>query len=132
MSPKAFHTTVLGKKPPSVSEKSLSEAIDFHVEQGRMSQGNVAECIQLAGRFERYKAATGEHTGSESRLLPPLTPGTLVISKHHVTKIRPGVEQFRQECFGYPQPPFASYDDAVAWIEETAQHQEIGPAEERQ
>ena len=53
-----------------------------------------------------------------------MTPAALMMSDLLAEKISQEVEQIRHTLFGGPQPPFATYEDAVQWLEQTAAEQD--------
>jgi hypothetical protein len=118
MSSQEFRAAVAKAKPPGVSEKSLGYAIAFFEECGRTARREVRECVQLADRFE--KATVSDRTDGTKHFFP-LTPGVEVMSEQLTAAITPKVAQVRQQLFGSAHAPFAAYEQAVEWLERTAE-----------
>jgi hypothetical protein len=129
MNKEEFRAVVYRAKPPSVSQTSLDEAIDFSFEWNlmdhRVLRACVRECINLAMRIDILRTADRSSQSGESPFQRmPLMPEALVMSDDFAEKIRPAVEQLRNTLFDSPAPPFPAYEDAAQWLEQTAAEQD--------
>jgi hypothetical protein len=85
----------------SLLQESLSLALAHYMKDvGRFDHAAVRQCIQLAGRIEETLSARRQ---SQSNGTPACEP--LIGSEERAERIRPLVEQVRQEIFGTSQPP---------------------------
>jgi hypothetical protein len=122
MTPREFREEVFKSASPDLSHSSLTEAVDHYIETRgmRLLRGHIAECLQLADRFEMSsKGKTSDGTQVEGSFVH-IKRGQIMINDRRAEAIRPWVQQTRQELFGSPSPPFPSYTDAVRWIEQMA------------
>jgi hypothetical protein len=122
MEKKAFVAAV--KMRSRVSEDCLDEAIDFCEKYAWMRHnGDVVMCIELAGRFEAFRANAPAQPGMSEHRLEPLTPGMIIVSDELTRHITSSVELVRQVFFGSTDAPFSSYEEVATWLEEMGQHQ---------
>jgi hypothetical protein len=95
-----------------LSEESLSCALAHYVEDiGRFDHAAVRQCVQLAGRIE---ATFGARRQPPSNGTPACE--ALIGSEERTERIRPLVEQVRQELFGTSQPPMQTPREAFTGV----------------
>jgi hypothetical protein len=123
---KEFDAEVDKKASPELPPAALAHAKAFHAQQGKTrSQGDVIECIELAGAFA--KVSGKKDSAKEEALHQRLTPHTTDMEAQSAERARAifsRVQQVRQQLFGTEQPPFGSHGDAVRWLEEEATRQD--------
>ncbi len=123
-----FVARVKAARPPGVSQTSLDQAIAYFLEhhwlERRVLRECMHECIDLARRFDILVAASAAPRDAGLVQHLRLTPHDLLTSDDLAEKIRPAVDQVRHTLFGDPQPPFATSEGAVQWLEQTAAAQE--------
>jgi hypothetical protein len=120
-----FLALVDAGKSENVSQTSLDMAKVFYLEENLLDRRGPLQCargcIILARRIDILRAGDRSSQSAESlfqRL--PLTPQDLMMSDDFAEKIRPAVKQVRDTLFASSHPPFATYEDAVQWLEQTA------------
>ncbi len=122
-----FEALLKAKKPSGVSQTGMDKAKEYFLEQnwleGKVLHECVRECIALAQRFDSAAAVASPLDADLVQHLR-MAPQDLMTSDDLTEKIRPEVEQVRHTLFGSPCPPFATYENAVQWLEQTAAAQE--------
>jgi hypothetical protein len=121
-----FDAEVDKRVSQELPREALARAKAFHVQQGKTrSQGDVTECIELAGAFAEVIGGNKDSAKEES-LHQRLTPHTTDMEAQSAERARAifsRVQQVRQQLFGTEQPPFGSQADAERWLEEEATRQ---------
>jgi hypothetical protein len=123
-----FRLYAFTKKPPGVSQEAFAAVLDAYDERGWLDCRNLheclRECISLALAFDIYAAQKRSQSDTATSQRMPLLPADLVMSNDVAKKIRPAVEQLRKTLFDSPVPPFPAYEEAVQWLEQTAEEQD--------
>ena len=112
-----FRDEVRRSAPPTLPNAAVNEAIDYYEDMGWNTNTYKNGCIQLAGRIAAL-IQVKERAADEVQIrhLPP-TPGARVLSDLLTQKVTPEVKQVRDALSQICHLPFASYTEAVAWLE---------------
>jgi hypothetical protein len=118
-----FLQRMLRYEGPDTPRYSLICAADFFVQRRHHHESAVGPCLELAQHIAKFCKINepAPRQAQPSHVFP--TPGELITSDLLVQKIRPYVERLRQELFGSPEPPFASYEAAVEWLVRTGREE---------
>lgn len=118
-----FLQWMLRYEEPDLPRQSLGCAAHFLIQRGHHDQSAVGPCLEVARHIAKFYriAEPAPQQGQPLHVLP--SPGELITSDLLVQKIRPYAARLRQELFGSPEPPFASYEAAVEWLVRTGREQ---------
>lgn len=112
-----FRDEVRCSAPPTLPNAAVNEAIAYYEDMGRIKKADIPECIQLAGRFASYSQVQDAVANkAQIRYLPP-TPGARILSDLLIKKIEAEIQYARETLSQICCLPFASYTDAVLWLE---------------
>jgi hypothetical protein len=115
-----FELNVLRKAPGDLPIGEVRAALkDFH-ERHRTTQGDVADCIAQARKSAEKREPCSPDGPSAPSLFGGIEPDTATTSEVLLEQMRPHLEALRGGIWGSPDPPFARYDEAIAWIEAEA------------
>lgn len=113
----AFRQRVMKYEDYHLSRQSLSEAVDFYLEQRPPDESGISACIQLANFVER------SHLNRRAAEL--WSPAILLPSHLLLEKVDPWVRRVRWQIFHGGWPPFTSYREAVEWLVQEGNEQEM-------
>jgi hypothetical protein len=118
-----FRQYMLRYEEPDTPRHSLVCAANFFVQRGYLNESAVGPCLELAQHIAKFYKIDepAPRQAPPSHVFP--NPAELITSDLLVQKIRPYVARLRQKLFGNPEPPFASYEAAVAWLVRTGREQ---------
>ena len=112
-----FRDEVRRSASPTLPNAAVNEAIDYYEDMGWNTNTYKNGCIQLAGRFASYSQVQDAVANkAQIRYLPP-TPGARILSDLLIKKIEAEIQYTRETLSQICSLPFASYTDAVLWLE---------------
>jgi len=122
MTASEFRQAVVMAAPRDIQQKYREEAAKTFIDWNRTSQGDVAQCINLASRYQASFGRDDAHEGDEGKRHrgKRIDPDVLVLSDRLAQTLLPWVERVRIDVFGKPAVPFRSVAAAKRWINKTA------------